>query len=95
MKVKVLTKFRDRTADLKLRKPGEIIEVTKDRAEKLKGLELVTDYQEPKKATSKMAAEQAVIFMPEGLKLRGDTVLSTVCETHIKLSVQTAQGKTV
>lgn len=57
MKVKVLTKFRDRTADLKLRKPGEIIEVTKDRAEKLKGLELVTDYQEPKKATSKMAAE--------------------------------------
>ncbi|WP_411337217.1 hypothetical protein [Ruminococcus gauvreauii] len=57
MKVKVVTKFRDRTADLKLRKPGEIIEVTKDRAEKLKGLELVTDYQEPKKATSKTAAE--------------------------------------
>lgn len=57
MKVKVLTKFRDRTADLKLRKPGEIIEVTKDRAEKLKGLELVTDYQEPKKATSKTAAK--------------------------------------
>lgn len=57
MKVKVLTKFRDQTAGLKLRKPGDIIEVTKDRAEKLKGLELVTDYQEPKKATSKTAAE--------------------------------------
>lgn len=56
MKVKVLRNFRDQTEDLKLRKPGELLEVTKARAEKLKDLGLVTDFQERKK-TSKTAAE--------------------------------------
>lgn len=26
-----------------------------------------------------------VIFMPEGLKLHGDTVKQLICETHVKL----------
>lgn len=40
VKVKVLRDFRDRTAELKVRKKGETLEVSKDRAEKLTGLGL-------------------------------------------------------
>lgn len=46
MKVKVLRDFRDQTANLKLRKKDEIMEVTKERAEKLAGLGLAAAIQE-------------------------------------------------
>lgn len=52
MKVKVLANFRDRENDLKLRKAGEQLEISKDRAAKLAGLglvEIVSDMQPEKK----------------------------------------------
>lgn len=36
-----------------------------------------------------------LIFMPEGIKLRGDTESTTVCETHVKLSCADSTLKTV
>ncbi len=53
MKVKVITDFRDRTADLKLRKAGEILEVDKERAVKLIGLELAEEVKETPKTAVK------------------------------------------
>lgn len=51
MKVKVITDFRDRTADLTLRKAGEVLEVNKARAEKLIGMGLAELIREtPQKA---------------------------------------------
>lgn len=55
MKVKVIADFRDREHNLKLRKEGEVFEVSKERAAKLEGLELVTaimetDKEEPPEA---------------------------------------------
>lgn len=41
MKVKVLREFRDRTANLKLRKENKTLEVSEERARKLVGLGLV------------------------------------------------------
>ena len=39
--VKVKTNFRDRESNLKLRKTGEQFEVSRERADKLAGLDLV------------------------------------------------------
>ena len=59
VKVKVIQEFRDRTADLKLRKKGETLTVTEARAKKLEGLELAERSQEPiKKETEKTVAEK-------------------------------------
>lgn len=53
MKVKVIEDFRDRTADLKLRKAGETLEVDAERAQKLAGLGLAeTVTEEPAKAAA-------------------------------------------
>lgn len=41
MTVKVKTNFRDRESNLKLRKTGEQFEVSRERADKLAGLDLV------------------------------------------------------
>lgn len=41
MKVRVLRDFRNRTENLKLRKVGEELTVTRERCEKLEGLGLV------------------------------------------------------
>ncbi len=49
MKVKVLQDFRDRTADLVLRKAGEELEVTKDRADYLVMRGLAERIREPAK----------------------------------------------
>lgn len=58
-KVKVIQGFRDRTADLKLRKKGETLTVTEARAKKLEGLELAERIPEPiKKETEKTVAEK-------------------------------------
>lgn len=49
-KVIVVEAFRDRTADLELRKKGEVLTVTEERAKKLIGLglvKLVEDKGEP------------------------------------------------
>lgn len=43
MKVKVLRDFRDRENDLIIRKVGETLEVTEERAEKLQGFGLVEE----------------------------------------------------
>lgn len=51
MKVKVLQNFRDRENGLKLRKAGEQFEASKERAEKLAGLdfaEIIPDKAEKK-----------------------------------------------
>lgn len=45
-KVKVIADFRDREADLLLRKRDEVFEVSEERAKKLKGLGLVEDVAE-------------------------------------------------
>ena len=50
VKVKVTQNFRDRTADLAIRKPGEVLEVDKARAEKLIGMGLAVMHREPSKA---------------------------------------------
>lgn len=53
MKVKVLHKFRDRTSDLKLRKAGEILEVTKERGESLIAMGLAEAVKENRKEGEK------------------------------------------
>lgn len=53
MKVKVLREFKDRTEGLKLRKIGEILEVSKERAEKLTGMKLAEVISEQKTNTGK------------------------------------------
>lgn len=45
-KVKVIGEFRDREADLLLREKDDILEVSEERAKKLKGLGLVEDVTE-------------------------------------------------
>ena len=57
MKVKVLTDFRDKTSNLELRKEGTILNVTKERAEKLTSLRLVEAVPEKNKEPSKQTAE--------------------------------------
>ena len=77
MTVKVKTDFRDRENNFKLRKTGEQFEVSRERSDKLAGLDLV----------------EIVTEKPENY---GETHrYQLFCETHVKLSVQTAQGKTV
>lgn len=51
MKVKVIAAFRDRTDDLKLRKAGTVLEVSEERANKLRGMGLVKVIQEPEQQT--------------------------------------------
>lgn len=53
MKVKVLQDFRDRTADLELRKEGEELEVDKARAQKLINMGLAELIREPAKKKEK------------------------------------------
>lgn len=53
MKVKVLQDFRDRTADLELRKEGEELEVDKARAQKLINMGLAELIREPTKKKEK------------------------------------------
>lgn len=48
VKVRVIEKFRDRTAGLKLRKKDEILIVSEERAKKLAGLRLVEICKEAK-----------------------------------------------
>ena len=57
MKVKVLTDFRDRTSNLELRKEGTVLNVTKERAEKLVSLRLVEAVPEKNKAPVGQTAE--------------------------------------
>lgn len=56
LKVRAIRDFKDRTADLKLRKTGEILEVTEERAKKLAGLGLVI--MEPEKKEEKKTVEK-------------------------------------
>ncbi len=49
VRVKVVADFRDRENDLKLRKKGETMEVTKDRAARLLMFGLVKPYPDLKK----------------------------------------------
>lgn len=52
MIIKVKTDFRDREHELKLRKTGEQFEASRERAEKLAGLdlvEIVTEKKQPEK----------------------------------------------
>ena len=53
VKVKVLHGFRDRTADLELRKEGEELEVDKARAQKLINMGLAELIREPAKKKEK------------------------------------------
>ena len=53
MKIKVLRDFRDKTADLKLRKKDEILEVDKERAAILSGLGFAEAYKEIQKEAAK------------------------------------------
>lgn len=57
MKVRVLTNFRDKTSNLELRKDGNILNVTKERAEKLISLRLAEAVPEKNKEPSKQTAE--------------------------------------
>lgn len=51
VKVKVLERFRDRENGMLLREPGDVLEVTKERAEHLKWLGLVSIEKTVKKKT--------------------------------------------
>lgn len=53
MKVKVTHDFRDRTANLTLRKKGEVLEVDEKRAAKLESLDLAERVKEPVKKEPK------------------------------------------
>lgn len=56
MKVKVLHDFHDRTANLVLRKKGEVLEVDGARAVTLESLGLAERIREPEKKESKETA---------------------------------------
>lgn len=56
MRVRAIHDFRDRTADLALRKKGEVLEVDEERAATLEALGLVERIQKPKKKEPKEAA---------------------------------------
>ena len=59
MKVKVTQDFRDRTEDLKLRKKGQTLDVSEDRAVMLEGLKLAERINdEPEKPDKKGETEQ-------------------------------------
>lgn len=59
MKVKVTQDFRDRTEDLKLRKKGQTLDVSEDRAVMLEGLKLAKRIKdEPENPDKKGEAEQ-------------------------------------
>lgn len=57
MNIKVLRDFRDKENSLEFREKGTILNVTKERAEKLICLHLAEAVQEKSKETSKQAAE--------------------------------------
>lgn len=57
MRVRVIHDFRDRTADLALRKKGEVLEVDEERAATLESLGLVERIREPKKKEPKETEE--------------------------------------
>lgn len=57
MKVRVLTDFRDKTSNLELRKEGTLLNVTKERAEKLVSLRLVEAVPEKSKEPVNQTAE--------------------------------------
>ena len=57
MKVKILHDFRDRTADLKLRKVGETLDVDEARATKLESLNLAERIQETTEKEPKQTAK--------------------------------------
>lgn len=50
MKVEVIVRFRDLTANSRLRKVGTVLEVSEERANKLLGMGLVKVIQEPDQA---------------------------------------------
>ena len=59
MKVKVTQDFRDRTEDLKLRKKGQTLDVSEDRAVMLEGLKLAKRIKdEPENPDKKGETEQ-------------------------------------
>ncbi len=55
MKVKVIKNFYDKTAELALREVGDVLEVDKERAEKLISMKLAEAYTEPETATETTA----------------------------------------
>ena len=66
MKVKVAKEFRDRTEDLKLRKKGQTLEVSAERAVILEGLGLVKRIQEePEKPDKKKGETEQAEETPE------------------------------
>ena len=73
MKVRVIHDFRDKTAELQLRKKGETLDVDARRAEYLADLGLVE-----KKIKRRRQPSKVVFLLPEGIKLRGDTGEETV-----------------
>lgn len=57
MKVKVLAKFRDKTANLQVREKDQILEVEKDRGENLIRIGFAEEVPEKEKKNVKNAAE--------------------------------------
>lgn len=65
MKVKVTQDFRDRTEDLKLRKKGQTLNVSKDRAVALEGLGLAKRIQEDSEKPDKKGKAEQTEETPE------------------------------
>ena len=84
VKIRVKHEFYDKENDLKLRSVGDTLTVSKDRAEYLVRMKIaeVIDSKGGDPESPIEAQGKRLIFMPEGLKLRGDTGLTTVYVRH-------------
>ncbi len=59
MKVEVIVRFKDLTADGVIREPGTILEVSEERADKLLGMGLVKTVEDTAEEPAKEAVENA------------------------------------
>ena len=85
MKIRVIHDFYDKENDLELRKVGEEYEVTEERGRYLVDFRVakeITDQESGDPESPLRRRVKRLIFMPEGLKLHGDTGLSTVYVRH-------------
>ena len=85
MKIEVIHNFYDKENNLKLRKVGDKYSVSKERGKYLITLKVAKEIQNRKAVIQNLPLRRRVkrlIFMPEGLKLRGDTGLTTVHVRH-------------
>lgn len=84
MKIRVIHDFYDKENDLKLRSVGDTLTVSKDRAEYLVRMKIaeVIDSKGGDPESPLRRRVKRLIFMPEGIKLHGDTGLSTAFVRH-------------